>query len=152
MSDSYRDLIVWQKAMSLVVSIYRSTAEYPREERFGLTAQTRGSAVSIPSNIAEGHGRLGRREWEQFLGYARGSLLELETQVILGKRLQFLDDATASGLLARTAEIGSMLNGLLASIARRQPRKSFSLQRPKTRDETSRPTENQPIPKESRDD
>jgi len=80
MGMSCRDLVVWQKAMTLVTDTYRATLTFPREEQFGLTSQLRRCSVSIPSNIAEGQGRLSEKEFRYFLGQARGSLMELETQ------------------------------------------------------------------------
>ena len=85
MGCSYRDLIVWQKATALVTEIYRATQGFPREEMFGLTSQRRRSAVSVASNIAEGQGRLSKGEFRQFLGQARGSLIEMETQVVIAE-------------------------------------------------------------------
>ena len=85
--QSYRDLIVWQRAMELVVDVYGMTRSFPECERYGLSSQLRRSAVSIPSNIAEGQGRLTRGEFRQFLGHARGSLSEVETQVSIATRL-----------------------------------------------------------------
>jgi four helix bundle protein len=79
MGHCYRDLIVWQKAISMVTEVYRSTHTFPREETYGLTSQLRRSAVSVASNIAEGQGRLSRKEFRQFLGQVRGSLIEMET-------------------------------------------------------------------------
>jgi four helix bundle protein len=81
MADSHKDLIVWQKAMALVTDVYASTAAFPRQEMYGLTNQLRRAAVSVPSNIAEGKGRLSKREYVQFLSRARGSLLELDKAV-----------------------------------------------------------------------
>jgi four helix bundle protein len=81
MVQSFRDLLVWQRAIQLSVSIYRLTQVFPREELYGLTSQIRRSAVSVPSNIAEGHGRLSTGEYRQFLGIARGSNFELQTQI-----------------------------------------------------------------------
>ena len=81
--SSYRDLVVWQKAMTLVSSVYQLTRSFPDFERFGLTSQIQRAAVSIPSNIAEGQGRLATKEFRQFLGIARGSLKELETQLLI---------------------------------------------------------------------
>ena len=83
MSHSYRDLLVWQKAKALAVRIYRQTENFPKTETYGLRSQLRRAAVSIPSNVAEGQGRLTRGEFRQFLGHARGSLLELETQMAI---------------------------------------------------------------------
>lgn len=83
MSHSYKDLIVWQKSVSMVREVYRATKAFPREETFGLTGQLRRSAISVASNIAEGQGRLSRREFRQFLGHARGSRIEMETQIAI---------------------------------------------------------------------
>lgn len=83
----HRDLVAWQKGMRLVKDVYRVTRNFPREEVYGLTNQLRRAAVSVPSNLAEGHGRLSRKEFRQFIGCARGSLLELETQLELRETL-----------------------------------------------------------------
>ena len=112
----YRDLVVWQRAVDLVTEIYRRTALFRNQERFGFTSQLRRAAVSIPSNIAEGQGRVTRGEFTQFLGQARGSLMEIETQLIIARNLGYLREAEASGLSERTSEVGRMLNGLAQSI------------------------------------
>lgn len=116
MGASYRDLLVWQKSIDLVVAVYGASRVFPREEMFGLTSQIRRAAVSIPSNIAEGQGRLTRGEFRQFLGQGRGSLYELETQVEAAARLSFLPRHEADHLLRRSEEISRMLNGLLLSL------------------------------------
>src|SRR5260370_14202506 len=118
-SGSVYQLIAWQKGMDLVVNIYRTTASFPQEERFGLTSQLRSCAVSIPSNIAEGHGRLTRGEWRQFLGQARGSTLEMQTQLILSRRLGFGDPTALERDIALTDEVGRIINGLLNSAHQR---------------------------------
>jgi len=118
MGRSYKDLVVWQKAMDLVTSAYRSTARFPKGELFGLTSQARRAAVSIPSNIAEGQGRLSEKEFRHFLGQARGSLMELETQLQVAENLGYLTKEEVAGLLQSCAEVGRLLNGLIASIAR----------------------------------
>ena len=87
--ESHRDLIVWQKATAMVTEIYRATRGFPREEMFGLTSQLRRSAVSVASNIAEGQGRLSKGEFRQFLGQARGSLIEMENQLVIAGNLGF---------------------------------------------------------------
>jgi four helix bundle protein len=110
------DLIGWQKAMDLVTEIYRLTKKLPKEEIFGLTSQLRRAAVSIPSNIAEGQGRLSKGEFRVFLGNARGSLSELETQIIITKNLEFISESEATGLLEQASEVGRILNGLIASV------------------------------------
>ncbi|MBE7492039.1 MAG: four helix bundle protein [Planctomycetes bacterium] len=115
MPETYRDLIVWQRAMDLVEVIYRVSSGWHSDERFGLTSQVRRAAVSISSNIAEGNGRQTAGEGLQFLSIAMGSLYEVETQVSLARRLKMIDDRSESGILARTAEIGRLLGGLIKS-------------------------------------
>lgn len=110
----HRDLLVWQKSMVLVTEIYRATRSFPRDELYGLSSQIRRAAVSVPSNLAEGHGRNSRREFRQFIGQARGSLVELETQVEISRNLGYLSNKSASDLLSRASEIARMLNGLKA--------------------------------------
>ena len=112
MGKSYRELVAWQKAMLLVTEIYRATKTFPVEERYGLTNQLRRAAVSVPSNIAEGQARFSSRDFHRFLGTARGSLVEIETQVEIAKSLGYLSCV----LLRSTPELGRVLNGLLASI------------------------------------
>ncbi len=104
--------------MDLVVEIYCSTLTFPRTETYGLIAQLRRAAVSIPSNIAEGHDRLSTGEFKQFLGHARGSLVEVETQILISERLGYLGPSQSVNLLKRSTEIGKILNGLLRSLAR----------------------------------
>jgi four helix bundle protein len=116
MSASYRDLRVWQNAMDLVVSVYHETQKFPREELYGLTSQMQRAAVSIPSNIAEGKGRSTDRDRALFFCHARGSLLELETQILIGQRLAYLTPLSAEALLKTSTELGRMLNSLLQSI------------------------------------
>ena len=112
----YRDLIAWQKAMALSRQVYVLTENMPPDERFGLTSQMRRSAVSVPSNIAEGHGRLTDRSLRAFLGIARGSLYELETQILLAADLQFLKRDAADAVLQQTAEVARILHGLLRTL------------------------------------
>ena len=116
MVQSYRDLVAWNKAMELVTEIYRVTKEFPKEELFGLMSQLRRAAVSIPSNIAEGKGRLSKGEFRQFLGNARGSLAEVETQILIAQNLNYLDEPETSKLLAMVEEVGKVLNGLLSAV------------------------------------
>jgi four helix bundle protein len=118
MGRSYKDLVAWQKAMDLVTAIYRSTTNFPTEERFGLTSQLRRAAVSIPSNIAEGQGRLSEKEFRYFLGQARGSLMEVETQLQIAENLGYLEKEHTKKLFNDCAEVGRILNGLLASICK----------------------------------
>jgi len=114
--STHRDLIVWQEAMKLVAAVYRETATYPREERYGLVMQTRKSAVSIPSNIAEGSGRNTTGELVYFLGVASGSLAELETEIELGSMLAFLPDADA--VMKQLRRVGRLLIALRNSVKR----------------------------------
>ena len=116
MGRSYRDLIVWQKSMDLVDEIYDATEEFPKREVFGLSAQMRRCAVSVPSNIAEGQSRLNAGPFRLFLGHSRGSLAELVTQIEIAARRRFLSAKDRDALIVRTDEIGRLLNGLLDSI------------------------------------
>jgi four helix bundle protein len=113
---SYRELIVWQRSIDWVEKIYRVSKNWPQEERFGLTGQVRRAAVSVPSNIAEGAGRTGTGEFLQFLSVASGSLAEVETQLILSRRLELLAEAEFEPLMAEAEEIGKMLSGLKRSL------------------------------------
>lgn len=113
---NYRDLIVWQKSMDFVEAIYGVTRTFPRDELYGIVSQMRRAAVSLPSNIAEGQGRRGPKEFDRYLIVAYGSLRELETQLLLSVRLGYLSESTADELLAQAAEIGRLLNGLRRSL------------------------------------
>jgi four helix bundle protein len=113
----YQDLIAWQKAIALVKSVYEVTGNFPQKETFGLVSQMRRSAVSIPSNIAEGQGRATRGEFHQFLGHARGSLYELETQLVIASDLGYITADRWQCLLVEARELGRILNGLLASLS-----------------------------------
>jgi four helix bundle protein len=106
--------------MALVLEVYRSTQAFPRSETYGLTSQLRRAAVSIPSNIAEGQARLSTGEFKQFLGNARGSLMEVETQIIIARDLGYLERHASENLLSAAAEVGRILNGLLASLPNRK--------------------------------
>jgi four helix bundle protein len=117
-TSSFRDLKVWQAAMMLVEEIYRASAVFPRDERFGLTAQIRRAAVSIPSNIGEGKRRRRDRAFLYHLDIALGSQAEVEVQLEIAKRVGFLKAADHRRLDALTAEVGRMLNGLITSLNR----------------------------------
>lgn len=119
MPHSYRDLIAWQKSIRWVADIYQVTKKFPQDERFGLISQLRRAAVSVPSNIAEGQARLSAPDFRKFLGQARGSLVEVETQLEIAKILGYLDATAASGLHEKTSELARILNGLLTSITNR---------------------------------
>lgn len=122
MGHSYRDLIVWQKAIAMVTDIYQSTQSFPRQETYGLTSQLRRSAVSVASNIAEGQGRLSKREFHHFLGVARGSLIEMETQVVIGENLGYLSKAEAQRLAGTSGEVSRLLHGLMQSLQKTESR------------------------------
>ncbi|HXT62429.1 MAG TPA: four helix bundle protein [Pyrinomonadaceae bacterium] len=116
MLKSYRELLVWQKAIELTVLVYRLTEVFPKREVYGLAAQLRRAAVSIPSNIAEGYGRGSRKEYLQFLSIAQGSLKELETQIILAQRLTYSTQSQAERILSEAETVGKMLGGLIRSL------------------------------------
>jgi four helix bundle protein len=113
---NYRDLIAWQKAMELVMLIYRSTKTLPKEEIYGLMSQMRRAAVSIPSNIAEGQGRNTKSNSRNFLAIAMGSLRELETQIIIAKGLTYFTEATTTQICALTDTVGRLIRGLAKSL------------------------------------
>ena len=119
MGRCYRELIAWQKAMKFVVEIYDVTQMFPSEERYGITSQLRRAAVSVPSNIAEGQARFSQKEFHHFLSQARGSLVEIETQLLIARDLKYLQPSKADPLLAAAEELGRILNGLIASIKTR---------------------------------
>ena len=114
--NSYRDLLVWQKAMDLVVECYQLTDKLPKTEAYGLTAEIRRSAVHIPAFIADGHGRDFRNEYLQRLSAAHGQLMTLETQWIAVNHLQYLSTEEIEPVLARCGEVGRMINGLIRSL------------------------------------
>jgi len=117
----YTDLIAWQKAMDLVVRVYEATKEFPSEERFGLTNQVRRASVSVPSNIAEGQGRHSSRGFLRCLSIAYGSLQEVETQLIIARRLGYLDEKFRAGLSDLTSEVARLINGLMNSLSPPDP-------------------------------
>ena len=119
--NSYRDLIVWQKAIVLAEAIYIESAKFSRDELYGLTSQMRRACVSIPSNIAEGYGRDQTGPYVQFLRIAQGSARELETQLILSGRLGMLDAKTSEKLLAECEEISKMLRSLIRVLEAQRP-------------------------------
>ena len=117
MVQSFRDLTVWQKAMTLTERVYKATEKFPKTEMFGLTAQMRRASVSIPSNIAEGKAISGRG-YPKHLRIALGSEAELQTQIELSVRLKLLAQADGRNLIEETSEVGRMLRGLLQSLTR----------------------------------
>ena len=116
----YRDLLVWQKALDWVERVSAAMRPWPSEERFGLTSQLRRAAVSVPSNIAEGCARRSTADFLRFLSIARGSLAEAETQLMLGRRLSYLEEAQLGPLLEAADEISRMLAGLIAKLEDRR--------------------------------
>ncbi len=116
---SYRDLIVWQKAMAVARRAYSITETLPKREAFGLGDQIRRAAVSIVSNIAEGHGRLSDLQFRHFLGQARGSLFEMQTQLELAVDLGYIEKKHGLELMEDASEVGRILNGLLRSLKTR---------------------------------
>jgi four helix bundle protein len=113
---SFRDLIAWQKAMELVLEVYKASRMMPKEEIYGLTSQMRRSAVSVPSNIAEGQVRKTKGDFKNFLSIALGSLKELETQILIAQGLNYFDDQTTSCLCALCERVGQLINGLYNSL------------------------------------
>jgi len=116
MSASFKDLRVCQEAMKLAVEVYRVTSAFPRHELYGLSQQLRRAAVSVPSNIAEGKGHRSDGEFGHFLLHARGSLLEVQTQIMIAKELQYPDGEETQVVLASAGAIGRSLNSLINSL------------------------------------
>lgn len=112
---THKNLIVWQKSIDLVEKIYKFTNEFPKDELYGLTSQMRRASVSIPSNIAEGHGRCSQKELVRFLFISLGSASELETQIIISKRIQYINDEVFEELNRLVVEIIKMLSSLIKS-------------------------------------
>lgn len=128
--QSYKDLMVWQNAMDIIESVYRLTAAFPKEETYGLTSQLRRAAVSIASNIAEGHNRDSLKEYIHFLSIAQGSLAELETQIMLAIRLKYPSEEQMQTLLTQTDKLGKMLRSLQQSLKNKIP--NLKLVKPRT--------------------
>ncbi len=116
MGQSYRDLIAWQKSMDLVMDVYRTTKTFPRDETYALAGQLRRTAVAIPTNIAEGQARFSPNEFHFFLARARGSLVEVETQLMVAQNLAYFTPEHGKHLLDKAAELGKILNGLIGAI------------------------------------
>ena len=113
---SYRDLLVWQQAMDLAVATYEATSVWPKDEMYGLVAQARRAAVSIPANIAEGYGRESRGNYLQFLKIAQGSIKELETHFLIAERVRIADAKIVAGILERGESVGKLLRLLIRKI------------------------------------
>jgi len=116
---SYKDLLVWQKGLPLVTTVYGLTQEFPADERFGLVSQMRRAAVSVPSNLAEGQSRRTTGEFIQFISHAEGSLAELETQTLISIELGFTNTETAEPILCAIEELQKMLNSLRQKLSSR---------------------------------
>nr|WP_319394697.1 four helix bundle protein [uncultured Desulfobacter sp.] len=116
---SYKDLIVWQKSMDLVEMIYQVTKSFPKDEQYGLTNQLRRAAVSVPSNIAEGQARNSTPEFGNFLSIARGSLAEVETQLMIAERLGYIQPEKLREILELQIEINKMTNSLMSKLVTR---------------------------------
>jgi four helix bundle protein len=114
--QSFKDLLVWQKALTLSVLCYELTKAFPKDEMYGMTAQTRRASVSVPANIAEGHGREHTRSFIQFLRVAQGSLKELETHLMLAEQVNLAPAAALAPAYAMTDEIGRMLRALIRAL------------------------------------
>ena len=114
--SSFKDLRVWEQAMRLATETYRATSVFPKHELYGLSQQMRRAAVSVPSNIAEGKGHYSDREFTHFLLHARGSLLELQTQVLIAQELQYLSAEEAKRMLELATGVGRSLSGLINSL------------------------------------
>jgi four helix bundle protein len=117
-AKKYSDLVAWQRAMDLVADIYRVSIEFPKSELYGLTSQLRRAAVSVPSNIAEGYGRSGRREFAHALSIALGSLAEVETQILIAERLGYIAADSRATLMESSTQTGRIIVGLLNSMER----------------------------------
>ena len=115
-TQSYKDLQVWQKAVSLAVETYEITATFPKNQQYGLTNQIERSVVSVASNLAEGAGRNGKNEFIYHVGVARGSLYELHTQMLIANKVGFISQEKTDELILKIEEVGRMLNGLKKSL------------------------------------
>lgn len=119
-AERYQDLAVWNLAYEFAIDVYRVTAQFPAEERFGLTQQVRRAAVAIVANLAEGKGRGSRKEFLQFCTIARGSQAESDALLLLSRGLGFLPEGEWAALSSRCKQIGRMLNGLVTSLREQQ--------------------------------
>lgn len=116
--QSYRDLVVWQKAIQLVTDTYLTAETFPKAEMFGLSSQLKRAVISVPSNIAEGQGRDSTKEFLHHLSIAYGSLMEVETQIQIAANLSYIPQGQADILIDKCGEVGRLLNGLLRSLKR----------------------------------
>ena len=121
MGQSFKDLIVWQRAIALTIDIYKLTAKFPEAEKFGLTSQMRRASVSIASNISEGYGRSTKGEYIQFVGHARGSCSELETQIVIAKALGIGAPTNLDSAEGLCNDVGRLLGALMKSLRPKHP-------------------------------
>lgn len=121
MLRTFRDLTAWQKAYELAIAVYRVTRSFPADERYGLTAQMRRAAVSVPSNIAEGYGRRTRGEYLQSLHVAYGSLCELQTQLLVAEDLRYATGQSCTALAGAAGDVERLLKALISALAARRP-------------------------------
>ena len=128
-SSDFKDLFVWQKAMDLVTEVYKVTSLFPQEEIYGLTSQIRRSAVSVPSNIAEGQGRYNIKDFIHFLHYARGSAAELETQLIISVNVGFANQEDIDPMIQELHNIGTLTYRLINALERKLPHKTKKTQK-----------------------
>ena len=115
--QSYKDMLVWRQAMDMVVSVYQETRTWPKEETYGLTAQARRAATSVPANIAEGYARENRGSYLQFLRIAQGSLKELETHLLIAQRVAITPEASIKPLLEQAESVGKLLRLLIRKLS-----------------------------------
>ena len=118
MAVYYKDLIAWQKAMDLVAAVYDVTESFPRREMYSLCDQIRRAAVSVPSNIAEGQAHYHTREFLHYLRIARGSLAELETQLLIAQRQKYVDEESLKPVLDLRDEVSRIMSGLISSVSK----------------------------------
>jgi four helix bundle protein len=128
--QSYGDLLVWQEAMKLVKQVYQVTRLWPRDEVYGLVSQARRAAVSVPSNIAEGRGRHGTGEFRHHLSIAYGSLMELETQLLIADQLGYQDEKLTALLLEQCATTGRLINALTKALPAQRPARPLTIPDP----------------------
>ena len=126
-TKTYRDLVVWQKAMDLVEMVYKLSEKLPDKEKFGLISQIQRAAVSVPANIAEGYGRLHRGDYLRHLSFARGSLAELETHVAIVVRLAYVTRDDVKPVWGMAQEVGKMLRSMIEAMQREELKKSPTL-------------------------
>jgi four helix bundle protein len=112
----YQDLVVWQRGMELAAECYELTRQFPKTEMYGMVSQIRRSAASVPANIAEGYGRGSRRQYLQFLQIAQGSLYELETHLLLAKKVKLTSSESAASSLGKCVEVSKLLRGLIVAL------------------------------------